>query len=115
MINQCVIDMTASGLIVFDQYSSFDTALKLEGLAQLLYCKLVLTKISHTMLFGVSGYNFVALSFERYSAILNPLQYDEKKVSTLFVLMLSKYDDKYIYGPFLTAQSFLYHYLKFNC
>ena len=94
MMNQSVIDMMASFSIVFRQFYSYEKMSDFHGLAQQLYCKLFLVNLSHIMLFGASGYNLVALSFERHSAIMNPLLYDEKKVSLNYLCTINYYDDR---------------------
>ena len=47
---------------------------------QNLYCNMWMVSQIHLILFGVSGYNIVALSIERHHAITKPFQYDENKV-----------------------------------
>ena len=47
---------------------------------QSLFCKLWLLNVLHVFLYCVSGYNLVALSIERYQAIVKPFEYDEVKV-----------------------------------
>ena len=47
---------------------------------QTLYCNMWMVSQIHLILFGVSGYNIVALSIERHQAITKPFQYDEDRV-----------------------------------
>ena len=83
IINQSCLDFLASSCIFFRQYLTDLSDGPDLGFLKDAWCRLWLANVVHVFLFGGSGYNLVALSFERHSAIMNPLGYDERKVSRL--------------------------------
>ena len=84
IINQSSIDLVASTCIFFRQFFSQLTDVSDFGYMRSTWCKLWISNLVHTLLFGSSSYNLVALSFERHSAIVKPLSYDNVKVIYLY-------------------------------
>ena len=82
MINQSAIDFTASLSIWLRHiYVTMDMTFD-NYIWRSIYCKVWLSNLVQIFFFASSGYNLVALSMERYFAIMNPFAYDEEKAST---------------------------------
>ena len=82
IINQTVLDFTASLAVMLRHiYGTMDMTYD-NPTWRTVYCKIWLSNVVQILLYASSGYNLVALSVERYFAIMKPFEYDEKKVTT---------------------------------
>ena len=80
---------------------------ELYGLSQKIYCKVFLSNTLHIGYFGSSGYNLVALSIERYMAIVYPLHYDESQVKIVFIVF-----DGIVLDIGINGHTFIYSFIQ---
>ena len=102
ILHQCVVDLLGCLAVNFRLiYDDMSYVQHLDVTKQTLYCNIWLINIIHIVLYGVSGYNLVAMSFERHQAITKPFEYDEVKVCmiaiTNHVISYSKLVIKFIF------------------
>ena len=89
IINQCLIDFTASFFIITTTYIH-DTSLVHGELNQELFCRLWMTNLPLWGIFVSSTYNLVAVTFERYFAIVHPLHHSHRFTKRkLYVVMVA--------------------------
>ena len=81
IINQSILDFGASVCILLRQFFHDLHDIPDIYILRSVWCSMWLSNLVHIFMFASSGYNLVALSFERYAAIMNPLAYDEEKVN----------------------------------
>ena len=82
-MNQSVLDLAASMVVMLRHiYVTMDMTFD-NPTWRKMYCMVWLSNMAQILLFAGSGYNLVALSVERYFAIMNPFEYDESRVMTI--------------------------------
>ena len=75
IVNQSVIDGIASLLLIMTTFISPELHSGVDGLSVQLYCKLWLSQVPMWGLMMSSTYNLMAISTERYLAIVHPIWY----------------------------------------
>ena len=81
LINQSFLDMVATLIMVLH----FNLDLKWDFLhpsLQHVLCNVWNNALCYVLVFCASGYNLVALSYERFLAITKPFEYDAEKVGS---------------------------------
>ena len=98
IINQSLIDGASSFFIVLSAFIR-DVDMISSELGQELFCRLWLTNLPIWSIFVSSTYNMVAVTFERYYAVVHPLthhQYTRKKALVIIAVV-------WIFGPAYNA------------
>ena len=84
LIHQCAADGIVCVLALIEEIIG---QLSMENMVKPFVCHLILTKMASAMILYVSTYNIVFLTIERFSAIVNPLNYDPEKVRSRLPLL----------------------------
>ncbi|XP_011681107.2 alpha-2A adrenergic receptor-like [Strongylocentrotus purpuratus] len=109
IVNQAIIDCIVSGLLVASTLSDVGgiRSVKKSGLAARVYCNLWNSLVLVFGGFAISTFNLVALSIERYVAVLHPIWYLQNfKKRAIHLLIVSTW----VLGPIFQVLLVALHY-----